>query len=183
MKCNNIREELVAYLDGELSSMGMRAIEAHLAACPECTAEWEMLRKATKWTFQIEPVQPSQNWWEKLEGRLHQLDSEADLLAEIRALREAIAHLAIRSTQRLNPLVPVKEIMTLEEVAAYLQVDADAIWNLLDEIPHFQVGYELRFRKSSVDEWIRMKENGNPRDAFHWDIPLNWVDGVIQAGR
>lgn len=183
MKCNDVREELIAYIDGELSSMGMCAIEAHLAGCPECTVEWETLRKTTEWTHQMAAVQPSPNWWEKLEERLEQLDAEPSLFSEIRALREAIASIDSRINQRLNPIAPVKEIMTLDEAAVYLQVDADTIWNLLDEIPHFQVGYELRFRKSSIDEWVRMKENGNQPDVFHWDFPLNWVDGVIQVGR
>ncbi len=182
MKCNDVREELIAYIDGELSSMGMRAIEAHLAGCPECTTEWEGLRKMTEWIHQMESIPPSPDWWEKLEARLHQLNAEPSLLSEIRALREAIARIDSRINHR-NLIGPVKEIMTLDEAAAYLQVDSDAIWNLLDEIPHFQVGYELRFKKSSVDEWIRMKENGNQPGAFHWDFPLNWVERFTPIGR
>ena len=183
MKCNDVREELVAYIDGELFSMGMRTIEAHLAECPECTAEWEALKKATECTHQMESIQPSPNWWEQLQERLHQLDCEPDLLSEIRVLREAIARIESRINQRLNSIGLVKGIMTLEEVATYLKVDAETMWNLLDEIPHFQVGYELRFKKSSVDEWIRMKENGNQGDAFQWDIPLNWLERVPPIGQ
>jgi len=183
MKCNDVREELIAYIDGELSSMGMCAIEAHLAECPGCTTEWEGLRKMTEWTHQMELIPPSLDWWEKLEERLEQLDTEPSLLSEIRALREAIARIESRINQRLNLIGPVKEIMTLEEAAGYLQVDSDTIWNLLDEIPHFQVGYELRFRKSSVDEWIRMKENGSQPDVFHWDFPLNWVERFTPIGQ
>ncbi|MBI1928883.1 zf-HC2 domain-containing protein [Candidatus Poribacteria bacterium] len=183
MKCNDVREELIAYIDGELSSMGMRTIEAHLAGCPECTTEWERLRKMTGWIHQMESIPPSPDWWQKLEARLHQLDAEPSLLSEIRALREAITRIESRISQRLNPIAPVKEIMTLDEAAAYLQVDSDTVWNLLDEIPHFQVGYELRFRKSSVDEWIRMKENGSQREAFYWDMPMNWMERVTQLGQ
>ena len=75
-------------------------------------------------------------------------------------------------------LAPAKEIMTLEEVAAYLQIEPDVIWKLLNEIPHFEVGAELRFKKSSVNEWIRMKESGNPGDLFDWDLSTGWLDRV-----
>jgi len=39
MRCDDVRENLVAYLDGELSDAEREAVESHLAGCPECTAE------------------------------------------------------------------------------------------------------------------------------------------------
>ena len=75
-------------------------------------------------------------------------------------------------------LAPVKEIMTLEEVAAYLQIEPDVVWKLLNDIPHFEVGAELRFKKSSVDEWIRMKESGDREDLFDWDLSTVWLDRI-----
>jgi excisionase family DNA binding protein len=70
--------------------------------------------------------------------------------------------------------------MTLEEVAVYLQIESEAVWNLINEIPHFEVGYELRFKKTSVDKWIQMKENGGYGDSSHWNVPMNWLDRFTQ---
>ena len=179
MKCNNIREELIAYIDGELSPMGRHAIEAHLDGCSECAAECKSLENAIEWTHQVECVEPSQDWWEKLKERMYTTEHESDLLAEIRQLRESVERMENRMEQNAQP-AEIKEVMTLEEVSAYLQIDLESMWNLLDEIPHFQVGYEVRFKRTSVDEWIRMKETGDGSDLFHWDMSVNWLDRFSQ---
>ena len=181
MECNNVREELVAYIDDELSSMGKHTIEAHLADCKECAAERDRLKATIESTHKVETLQPAQNWWEILQERLYAPDS--DLVSAIHALREAIMRLESRVDGNGGRLAPVKEIMTLEEVAAYLQIEPDLIWKLLNEIPHFEIGAELRFKKSSVDEWIRMKESGNPGDLFDWDLSTGWLDRVDQLGQ
>ena len=76
MKCNNIREELVAYIDGELSLMEVRTIEAHLADCKECAAERDKLRATIESTHKVGDIQPAQNWWERLQERLCAPDSD-----------------------------------------------------------------------------------------------------------
>ncbi len=176
MECNNVREELVAYIDDELSSMGKHTIEAHLADCKECAAEHDKLKATIESTHRMEALQPAQNWWETLQERLYAPDS--DLVAAIHALREAIMRLESRVDGGGGRLAPVKEIITLEEVAAYLQIEPDVVWKLLNDIPHFEVGAELRFKKSSVDEWIRMKESGNCDDLFDWYISTGRLDRV-----
>ena len=176
MECNNVREELVAYIDDELSSMGKHTIEAHLADCKECAAEHDKLKATIESTHKAETLQPAQNWWETLQERLYAPDS--DLVSAIHALRESIMRLESHVDGGLVRFAPVKEIMTLEEVAAYLQIEPDVVWKLLNEIPHFEVSAELRFKKSSVDEWIRMKESGNPGDLFDWDLSTGWLDRV-----
>ena len=53
MKCTDVREELVAYIDDELSSMGVHAIKAHLAGCKECTAERDKLKATIESTHKV----------------------------------------------------------------------------------------------------------------------------------
>ena len=76
MKCTDVREELVAYIDDELSSMGVHAIEAHLAGCKECTAEHDKLKATIESTHKVGALQPAQDWWETLRGRLYAPDSD-----------------------------------------------------------------------------------------------------------
>ena len=87
MECNNVREELVAYIDDELSSMGKHTIEAHLADCKECAAERDKLKATIESTRKVEVLQPAQNWWETLQERLYAPDS--DLVAAIHALQRS----------------------------------------------------------------------------------------------
>lgn len=51
------------------------------------------------------------------------------------------------------------ELMTLEEVAAYLRVTEKTIYRLLDRsgIPASRIGRQWRFDKNSIDRWL--KEN------------------------
>ena len=76
MECHNVREELVAYIDGELSSMGKHTIEAHLADCKECAAERDRLKTTIESTHKVGDIQPAQNWWERLQERLCAPDSD-----------------------------------------------------------------------------------------------------------
>jgi excisionase family DNA binding protein len=48
------------------------------------------------------------------------------------------------------------DIMTLEEVAAYLKLKPQTIytWAQEKEIPAAKIGKEWRFKKSIIDEWF-----------------------------
>jgi excisionase family DNA binding protein len=50
------------------------------------------------------------------------------------------------------------DIMTLEEVAAYLKLKPQTIYTWAQEkkIPAAKLGKEWRFKKSIIDEWILM---------------------------
>ena len=54
------------------------------------------------------------------------------------------------------------QLMTLEEVAAYLRVTKKTIYRLLerDSIPATKVGRQWRFDKDSIDDWLRQKSVG-----------------------
>ena len=76
MECNNVREELVAYIDGELSSTEINTIEAHLANCKECAAEHNKLTTTIESTRKVGNIQPAQDWWETLQERLYAPDTD-----------------------------------------------------------------------------------------------------------
>ena len=52
------------------------------------------------------------------------------------------------------------EIMTIKQVAKYLQVDEKTIYRLAQraEIPCFKIGYTWRFKKEKIDKWIEDKD-------------------------
>jgi len=49
-----------------------------------------------------------------------------------------------------------EEILTLEEVAAYLKVGKRTVYRLVaaHELPAFKVGGSWRFRRQEIDQWI-----------------------------
>ena len=51
----------------------------------------------------------------------------------------------------------VAEILTLDEVAAYLKVGKRTVYRLAaaKKIPAFKVGGTWRFRRQEIDQWIK----------------------------
>ena len=58
------------------------------------------------------------------------------------------------------------EIMTVEEVAAYLKLSPGTIYNKVsrDEIPFLKLGGAVRFRRSEIDSWAEAhrRDSGEP---------------------
>ncbi len=62
------------------------------------------------------------------------------------------------------------ELMTLEEVAAYLRVTKKTIYRLLKQgkIPATMVGHQWRFDRASIDEWLQRKPvRGRSQNPCH----------------
>jgi len=52
------------------------------------------------------------------------------------------------------------EMMTIEELAAYLQISKKTVWIHYSkgDMPFLKLGGKIRFLKSSIDKWIESKE-------------------------
>ena len=59
MTCQRIEELLSAYLEGELAAAEKAAVDAHLAACPECATLLALLRETTGAMAAFGEVEPS----------------------------------------------------------------------------------------------------------------------------
>lgn len=71
MICEEIREELVAYQDGELAEQDRKHVTIHLSTCPACTQEAASLARIRQMFGSLERVTPSPdfaaNFWQRLE--------------------------------------------------------------------------------------------------------------------
>ncbi|MCL5738343.1 MAG: helix-turn-helix domain-containing protein [Bacteroidetes bacterium] len=70
--------------------------------------------------------------------------------------------------------MPDNEIMTLEEVAAYLKVKPQTIYTWAQEkrIPAAKLGKEWRFKRSIIDAWF------NQHIDEKFDLVVNKVAGT-----
>jgi excisionase family DNA binding protein len=52
---------------------------------------------------------------------------------------------------------PASEIMTANELAAFLKVSRRTVYKLMKskELPGFRVGWDYKFRRSDIDQWMR----------------------------
>lgn len=62
-----------------------------------------------------------------------------------------------------------RAVMTLAEVAAYLRVTPAVIEGLLGQLPCFELGGRLLFRREAVDEWIQHRERAFAGDVLAFD--------------
>lgn len=55
-----------------------------------------------------------------------------------------------------DPLIPVPDVMTIEELARYLKLAVATLYKKVQahEIPFTKVGNLLRFTKISIDRWL-----------------------------
>lgn len=55
------------------------------------------------------------------------------------------------------------DIMTLDEVRKYLKVHRSTVYRLAEEgkIPASKVGRVWRFKKESIDSWLKKQENSS----------------------
>src|SRR5436309_8275427 len=71
MKCNEIRNLVLAYLDSELDARTSQEIQLHLQSCSECAQIFEQEEKFNERLFRgLRVGQSSPALWEKVESRL-----------------------------------------------------------------------------------------------------------------
>lgn len=95
MTCEEIREELVAYQDGELTERERTYVTAHLSTCVTCTQEVTSLAQVGRIVGSLERVTPSAdfaaNFWQRLEHE-RQPQPENRLVHWWRELRESLTN-------------------------------------------------------------------------------------------
>jgi predicted anti-sigma-YlaC factor YlaD len=63
MTCQDYKELMMGYLDGELSDEQKRKFEEHLAKCEQCTNELKEFRKLKAITDEVAFVEPEDRLW------------------------------------------------------------------------------------------------------------------------
>lgn len=62
-----------------------------------------------------------------------------------------------------------KPIMTILEAADYLRMPQEKLEDYLGDIPCFELGGKLLFRKDAVDEWIKGREKGYSSEVMNFN--------------
>ncbi len=81
MDCELIRDELIEYLDGDLSPEQARLIEEHIEECPECRSEIEAFAGVRELLLDDGYVEPSPFYWTRFNARLMQRLHRPSLLS------------------------------------------------------------------------------------------------------
>ena len=63
-----------------------------------------------------------------------------------------------RVRRQVLPRTPAEAILTLEEVAALLRLDEEAMALIVDDLPAFELAGRIRVRRDRLDEWIDARQ-------------------------
>ena len=61
----------------------------------------------------------------------------------------------------------IEKLLTLEQVAEYLNVDKFTVYRLLadKELPAFKVGNQWRFKRKMIENWLKKNSNIRRSDS------------------
>ena len=86
VRCEDLSEELVAYLDGEQPEDERARIEAHVGTCLACRREIDRLTKVRGWVQDLPRIEPAGDFEERMWRRL---EADAPLVGRPRGWRPA----------------------------------------------------------------------------------------------
>ena len=130
MDCGITYEELASLAAGDADAAEAERIEQHARTCAACRTRLAALRRADRELRLLPRPEPS--------------------AGAVLATRRAIA---AETRGSAGP-----EIMTLGEVAEFLRVLPDALAEVADDLPAFEVGGQVRVRRARLIEWIADRE-------------------------
>jgi excisionase family DNA binding protein len=175
MKCEEIRDRLTEFLDEELPEDIYKIVQTHLDECEDCRKELESLKSVLSVCQQWKGIEPSRDWESELKKKLNKTQRPPEM--EIEILRSAVIGLSQRvlKLEEKGALPPTLEgeIMTVEELARYLRLSVDKVFEIVNQIPKFRIGYEYRFVRESIDHWIRSLERNSDSQSIpysDWNI-------------
>ncbi|MBN2384069.1 zf-HC2 domain-containing protein [bacterium] len=120
------------YLDDELDQTARTEFERHLNVCPDCQAYLEAYNHLLQTLDQC--------------ARGVTLPDDVDLKIRHEILREL--------GQSQHP----SQIMDIEELARFLAMPVPEIVKLLDQLPSFELGGRIRFRRDRIIAWLEERE-------------------------
>ncbi len=177
MECDQVRDNIVRFLDNEVSDEMRKAIHEHLDSCADCSKELESIRDVVDICQNWKDISPSRDWEVELKRKMAKAQRQPT--TELEILRSAVIGLSrrVRELEESKVILPPtleSEIMTVDELARYLRLSADQVFDIIDQIPRFQIGYEYRFKRESIDQWIRSLEQRPYLQEYLWG---DWSTG------
>lgn len=174
MDCTEAMEKLSSYIDGELIE-GKEDLEGHLGTCLSCSLKLEELKAIQDMLLRYEGIKPSKGWFLRFRKQFDRLREQEELGTQLIRLAEAVERLCdhIQKLEHASRKAShFGEIMTKDELAEYMKISVEEVDEILDELPRFVIAGQIRFRKKSVDMWIRMREL----------LPISSMQGFSERG-
>jgi anti-sigma factor RsiW len=130
MKCEQVSNELMAYVDGRANAGARRAIEDHLAGCAACRTRVEEFRKVWSVLDEAPAIEPSFGFDARLRQRIAAEPRRARFFGFVPQPRLALSMALLAAMLVLVVKLPIGNPVTQPQTAAVQQQDFNAIKNL-----------------------------------------------------
>jgi hypothetical protein len=165
-------EAIITYLYNEAGADEVSAIEKHITECSDCAHKIKGIRQTIFNIDQMDDNKTPEFLEEKIAGffdKLSVIEAQGIKIQDKGELIEADKGNLNNNFKDDNAGCALiqNDILTLSELAAYLKLPDESIYDLLDEIPHLQLAGQLRFRRNSIEKWLdsREKKPGQKKTA------------------
>lgn len=140
-------EELLSAAEGNRGYLLSKSAAAHLEGCQDCNGRVSMAIEAMNLLASLPVPEPAEDLFNIIETRLRREAHES----------ESPRAIAMPSAEA--------EVMTPEELASFLRIPTDTVYELLQDIPHLNLAGQIRFRRSSVLGWLDGIERNSGRHS------------------
>ena len=130
MTCEVTSEDLAALTAGDLDQARAAQVRAYAETCPHCRRRLTALAAADAALAAVRPLEVP----------------AGALLETRRVLSESVRGAGLA------------EIMTLEEVAAFLRIKPVELGEVIEELPAFELAGQVRVRRARLIEWVEQRE-------------------------
>ncbi|PKK89053.1 MAG: hypothetical protein CVV64_16015 [Candidatus Wallbacteria bacterium HGW-Wallbacteria-1] len=155
-------EEFMDFLYQEMNAGNVMEFNSHIAECSECA---ELLNEL-KGTMNI--LDDSSNQSEPTVPHGMELRLLNSIATSAAGIELSATNDSVRDFSNRNSEPPA--LLTPEDIAALLSIPEEAVYDLLNDIPHLNLAGHIRFRSESVTRWLQIREKNSP-DAF--DLPVD----------
>ena len=93
INCDNIQNDLIFYIEGELPEDKKHAVEEHFRSCNHCNHLYDELRKTLIIIDHEKQIEPSKNFYETLTDKINQ--EEKPIRSLTYTLKQVLAYAAV----------------------------------------------------------------------------------------
>lgn len=168
-------ELIITFLYNEAGTDENRWIESHMAECKSCALKINAMKKTINAMNSLKDEEVPIFLADKISAGFE--DDDRPAIIENSKTSDAKTTSVIK-----NETQSVSEIMTPGELAEFLKIPLAGIYDLLSDIPYLTLAGQIRFRRSSVEKWLEVREKNPvaPKQAFQDldDSPKLWRNVV-----
>jgi len=162
-------ESIMTFLYNEAETEEIRWIESHMAECKGCALKISAMKKTINAMNGLKDEEIPIFLADKISAGFENDRRNTYPVNKIKnsktlknkASEEKTAN-SNKKTSNIKDEAPVtSEIMTPGELADFLKIPLAGIYDLLSDIPYLTLAGQIRFRRSSVEKWLEIREK-NP---------------------